>query len=269
MTWAFQVTSFPGGSCSAALFDHHCRRPEPRRRADVSHCGHHAACPRARNGSLLGLWPQRAGASTHRRSRPPLLRRGARCLQGSRWWRWIHRTAAGRIAMRVMAVQVEIHGRRCSGPPVRLLQPASRSRKLFAEAAWAAHVQLLEPGGVVVTGTVLDPAHVVPGRTAMRGSPFGEVGAGLDRRGDPLLQGDQLFVARGKCAGRGQGTPQVGRHFPWAIRREPRGSRAARRGLRVQEAAGLGSGGLREGDVGRSVLVNASSNGPSSGRSAL
>lgn len=59
----------------------------------------------------------------------------------------------------------------------------------------AAHVQILEPGGVVIAEASAEPAHVVPDGVAVQDPALGEVGAGLDGRGDPFLQGDQPFIA--------------------------------------------------------------------------
>lgn len=58
-----------------------------------------------------------------------------------------------------------------------------------------------------------ESAHVVPDRVAMQDPALGDIDAGLDRLADPLLQGDEPFVARREGACRDQDTAQVGQHF--------------------------------------------------------
>lgn len=60
----------------------------------------------------------------------------------------------------------------------------------------AANVEVLELGGVLVTDAPAESAQVVPDRVAVQDSACGKVRAGLDRFGDPFLQGDKPFVTR-------------------------------------------------------------------------
>ncbi|MGW0615811.1 hypothetical protein [Streptomyces sp. NPDC002788] len=115
----------------------------------------------------------------------------------------------------------------------------------------AAHVQVLEPSGVVFTEAAPEPAHVVPDRVAVQDPALCKVGAGLDGRGDPFLQGDQPLIARWQGAGRDQDTAQVGQHLARGQFVEDLvGNGPLVASYAFQEVTGLGAGDPGEGDVG-------------------
>jgi hypothetical protein len=83
---------------------------------------------------------------------------------------------------------------------------------LFAAVTWP-HVQVLERGGVLFAEAAPEPAQVVPDRVAVQDPALGEGAAGMDRRSDPFLQGDEALVAGREGAGRDQDTAQVDQHL--------------------------------------------------------
>ncbi|MGN5381806.1 hypothetical protein ACQ4WX_46145 [Streptomyces lasalocidi] len=115
----------------------------------------------------------------------------------------------------------------------------------------AAHVQALEPGGVVITEAASEPAHVVRDRGAVQDPALCEVDAGLDGRGDPFLQGVEPLIARWQGAGRDQDTAQVGQHLARGQFVEDLvGNGPLVAAYAFREDTGLGAGDPGEGDVG-------------------
>lgn len=78
----------------------------------------------------------------------------------------------------------------------------------------AANVEVLKLSGVLVADAAAESAQVVPDRVAVQDPAFDGVCVGLDRQGDPFLQGDEPFFARRQGARGDEDAAKVSQHLP-------------------------------------------------------
>lgn len=123
--------------------------------------------------------------------------------------------------------------------------------EVVGRADVAAHVHVLELGGVLVADAPAESAQVVPDRVAVQDPAFCVVRVSLDCFSDPFLQLDEPFVARRQGARGDEDAAKVGQHL---ARREfievLVGDGTFVAPYAFQQVPGLFSGDPGQGDVG-------------------